>query len=436
MRILIISNLYPPFFMGGYELLCGDVVEGLRKRGHEVTVFTSTYGINKEAHDNSVYRIFAARFPLRQYKKWKPLYFFPLLFAELNDWKKFLHFYRKVSPDIIYIWNGLGLAYSLLLKIQSIGIPVAFYISEHWLSKMHEDSAPDGFTLYLEPWIGFWKKREKNTAMKAMKKVLGYLLSSCGFVVDFTPFPLREVHYACSMLKEDALRIGLPVEQSKVIYFGLNLEEGPFAALAAEPPRNEEENVIPLKLLYVGNIIPSKGGHTLIEACNILQSQGVPFSAIIAGKKLDQEYYDMLTRRVEEGSLSSHVTFMLDLTREELINYYKSYHILIIPSVWREPTGQVILEGMTAGIPIIHTGVGGTREILKDGENCLLFSPDNPYELAEQIVRLSRDRNLYAQLSRSGKKTVQERFNLARMVVEIEEDFKRILLCTSEAGSK
>jgi glycosyltransferase involved in cell wall biosynthesis len=434
MRILVISNLYPPYFMGGYELICWDVVQGFRKRGHEVTVFTSTYGVNKALQDGPVYRIFSYRYPLRQYKMWKPLYFFPLLFAERNDWKQFLRFYREVSPDIIYIWNGLGLSYSLLLNIQTLEVPVAFYISEHWLSKIHEEPAPEGFTLYLEPWIGFWKKREKNIVMKAVKKVLGSLLSSWGFVISFTPFPLKEVHYACSMLKEDALHTGLPVENSKVIYSGLNLEDGPFSTLLAEPPRSAGDSLVPLKLLYVGNLLQAKGAHTVVEACAILKSKGIPFSAIIAGKKLDQQYYDILTRRVQEDNLSSYVSFKLDLTREDLINYYKTYHMLIIPSIWREPTGQVILEGMTAGIPILHTGVGGTREILNEGENCLLFSPDNPQKLAEQIIRLVQDRNLYAQLSRGGKQTVQERFNLAKMVLEIEEDFKRILSCKKEAG--
>ncbi len=434
MRILVVSNLYPPYFMGGYELICCDVVQGLRKRGHEVTVFTSTYGVNKALQDGAVYRIFSPRYPLRQYKMWKPLYFFPLLLAERNDWKQFLRFYRKVCPDIVYIWNGLGLSYSLLLKIQNLDAPVAFYISEHWLSKIHEEPAPEGFTLYLEPWIGFWKKRERSLAMKAVKKVLGSLLSACGFVVRFTPFPLKEVHYACSMLKEDALRTGLSVDNSKVIYSGLNLEDGPFSALLAEPPRSTEDNLVPLKLLYVGNLLQAKGPHTVVEACALLKSKGIPFSAIIAGKKLDQQYYDMLTRRVEEENLSSHVSFKLDLMREDLITYYKTYHILIIPSIWREPTGQVILEGMTAGIPILHTGVGGTREILEEGKNCLLFSPDNPRKLAEQIVRIAQDKNLYSQLSRGGKQTVQERFNLANMVIDIEEDFKRILSCNKEAG--
>ncbi|MFQ5772284.1 MAG: hypothetical protein ACE5HX_17245, partial [bacterium] len=56
MRILVISNLYPPYFVGGYELGCRDVVDGLKARGHHVKVLTSTYGVNKPEHDSEVYR--------------------------------------------------------------------------------------------------------------------------------------------------------------------------------------------------------------------------------------------------------------------------------------------------------------------------------------------------------------------------------------------
>ena len=56
MRILVISDLYPPYYIGGYELGCHDVVEGLKARGHEVKVRTSTYGIGKAQNDGDIYR--------------------------------------------------------------------------------------------------------------------------------------------------------------------------------------------------------------------------------------------------------------------------------------------------------------------------------------------------------------------------------------------
>ncbi len=428
MRILVISNLYPPYFMGGYELGCRDVVDGLRKRGHEVTVFTSTYGVDAVSQDGTVYRIFSPRYPLRQYKMWKPLYFIPLLLSELTDWRRFLHFYQKVSPDIIYIWNGLGLSYSLLYKTQQLGTPVAFYIFEHWLTKLHENIAPEGFSLYHEPWIGFWMKREKNPLVKAAKRILGALLSLFGYTVRFRPFPLRHVHYACNLLKEDALQAGLPVDTARVIYYGLNTEEGPFSALAQEPPRGGNEPATPLKLLYVGNLLRSKGPHTLLQACGLLNARGIDFRLTMVGKKLDEPYYDELLKMADDLQLGARITFELNLERNELINLYKDHHMLIIPSIWREPLGMVFLEGMIAGIPVIHTGTGGSSELVQDGENCLLFSPGNYDALAGQIERLAYDRALYARLSEAGKKTVRERYTLTHMLDAIEYDLKHTIL--------
>ena len=427
MRILVISNLYPPYFMGGYELGCQDVVDGLRQRGHEVTVFTSTYGVDAASQDDSIYRIFSPRYPLRQYKMWKPLYFIPLLLSELTDWRQFLHYYKKASPDIIYIWNGLGLSYSLLYKIQELATPVAFYIFEHWLTKLHENTAPEGFSLYHEPWIGFWIKTEKNVLMHAAKKILAALLSLFGFTVRFKPFPLHHVHYACNMLKEDALKVGLPVHTARVIYYGLNTGEGPFSALAQEPPRGGYALTTPLKLLYVGNLLRSKGPHTLLQACGLLDARGINYNLTIVGKKLDEPYYDELLKIASDLQLGTRIKFELNLGRNALISLYKDHHILIIPSIWREPLGMVFLEGMIAGIPVIHTGAGGSSELVQDGENCLLFAPGNHDALARQIERLAQDRDLYAGLSAAGKQTVMERYTLAKMLDEIEEDLSGLV---------
>ena len=356
-----------------------------------------------------------------------------MLLSELNDWRQFLHYYKKVSPDVIYIWNGLGLSYSLLFKIQKLGVPAAFYIFEHWLTRLHENVTPEGFSLYLEPWIGFWMKREKSALMKAAKGILGGLLSLFGFTVQFKPFLLTNVHFASRMLKEDALIAGLPVENAKVIYYGLNLEEGQFSALALEPPRDGNAARVSLKLLYVGNLISTKGPHTVLQACGLLDAKGMDFRLTIAGKKLDETYYDELLQSVDALQLTSKVRFELNLLRGDLNGLYKDHHILIIPSIWKEPMGMVFLEGMIAGIPVIHTGVGGSSEVVKDGENCLLFPPGNHESLAQQIQRLAQDRNLYAQLSAGGKKTVIERYTLSKMLDEIEEDLERTVLQHSSA---
>jgi len=56
MKILVLTNLYPPLSIGGYEERCRDVVEGLRERGHDILVLTSTHGMIGKKDDGVVHR--------------------------------------------------------------------------------------------------------------------------------------------------------------------------------------------------------------------------------------------------------------------------------------------------------------------------------------------------------------------------------------------
>ena len=57
MKILVVSDLYPPFHVGGYELNCRDCVEALISRGHEITVLTSSWGLDRGLMQGNVYRL-------------------------------------------------------------------------------------------------------------------------------------------------------------------------------------------------------------------------------------------------------------------------------------------------------------------------------------------------------------------------------------------
>src|SRR5881227_3358129 len=56
MRILLLSNLYPPHILGGAEVVAGDVATGLERLGHEVFVLTSSYGLTRPTEDGHIWR--------------------------------------------------------------------------------------------------------------------------------------------------------------------------------------------------------------------------------------------------------------------------------------------------------------------------------------------------------------------------------------------
>ena len=103
MKILVISNFYPPFHIGGYEIGCQEAVEGLRLRGHPVKVLTSNYGITTDHNlDDNVYR------KLRLHKTSKTDrvgIFIDLFLIEIYNHWILQRLISKFKPDLVYVWN-------------------------------------------------------------------------------------------------------------------------------------------------------------------------------------------------------------------------------------------------------------------------------------------------------------------------------------------
>src|SRR5687768_14191238 len=121
MRLLVVSNLYPPHHLGGYEMACELAVERLRARGHEVRVLTSDYGLAGPATDGEVYRWLTTdlgRGP-------KPLArrALGLLKKEARNQRAFRRVVREFKPDLAYFWNLGNVSVSLALAARRIRLP-------------------------------------------------------------------------------------------------------------------------------------------------------------------------------------------------------------------------------------------------------------------------------------------------------------------------
>ena len=139
------------------------------------------------------------------------------------------------------------------------------------------------------------------------------------------------------------------------------------------------------------------------------------------------EYQDRLENSVSKYQLDRYVRFKGVVPREEMPVVFAAHHVLIFPSVWAEPLARIIQEAMACGLVVIGTATGGTREILHDGENGLIFEAGDAQMLTEKILQVHDDENLRARLAKSARRTVKEEFSLERMVDEIEESFTQIL---------
>ena len=120
-------------------------------------------------------------------------------------------------------------------------------------------------------------------------------------------------------------------------------------------------------------------------------------------------------------TISGHASrFVLLLGVKTFRRFSANIDVLLMPSIWEEPLARIMQDALAAGLVFVATRTGGTKEILIDDVNGLGFATDDPDDLARQIRRLIDAPALRSQLRIAGVQTAKEKFDLARMVDEIE----------------
>ena len=150
-----------------------------------------------------------------------------------------------------------------------------------------------------------------------------------------------------------------------VIYDGMTNEE------LSSPPRNSFESWggIP-KIGILGRIVEWKGQHIFLSAANILLNRGIVAEYQVIGASLfgEDEYQSKIYKQAEK--LDSRIKFLgfrLDVSK-----ILRNLDILVHCSTLPEPFGQVIIEGMAEGLPVLATNAGGVKEIIKHGVDGIL----------------------------------------------------------------
>jgi glycosyltransferase involved in cell wall biosynthesis len=153
----------------------------------------------------------------------------------------------------------------------------------------------------------------------------------------------------------------------------------------------------PLRLIFVGNLIPRKELHTLLAALAKLPRDA--WRLTVAGSlDLDAAYVQTIRRQIEDAGLAPQVTLLGPLPGPELAARGAASHLLAVPSSY-EGFGIVYLEGMHFGLPAIAGTAGAARELIRHNENGFLVPPGDAEDLARVINLLIKDRELLTRLS-------------------------------------
>jgi glycogen(starch) synthase len=415
MRILLLSDLYPPASLGGYEIAAREVAEALRSRGHDVWVLTTdALGGARLAAEPRVCR------DLRSRRGTVPgaLHLADEARRQQDDRAAIDRLLAEARPEVVYLWNVGGVSHQVLVRLMNGAVPTVIYVFGDWpLRKFLEPHN-------LDPWAAVFARRAETPWRRWAREVLRRTATLGAVATDAVPLRFDHLEYGSRFMIDLLHRSGFQTRGSeRVIYYGLF---GEFARAAAEPPAPRDRTS--RELLFVGRIWEAKGVHTLVEALGVLRRRGDRAPTLtIAGPEEQPSYAARLRARCDELGLAASVRWTGAVPRDALLPLYRRHDVLVFPSVYAEPFGIVQIEAMAAGCAVVGTATGGSAEILERDRNALVFKPEDAEDLAAQLSRLFADPELAERLRSGGKHTVRSRFLGTRMVDEIEAHLGEIV---------
>jgi glycosyltransferase involved in cell wall biosynthesis len=401
MRILFLSNFYPPARPGGYTQWCHEVAERLEERGHTIGVLTSYYERSKApANEQNIYRLLHLEGDLAYYQ---PLHFFTRWKKQHRENLEFLErTLRDFAPDLIFVWGMWALSKALpALAEQLLPGRVVYYLSDYWPSSL------DMHTTY-------WQSQLQRWSSQMPKRILGKVALSMLAKEGYPDLKLEQVICVSARVRDILVEAGLPIQNAHIIYGGTDIER--FASVRKRNFRSGH-----LKLLYAGQLVRHKGVHTAIEAvAKLVNNQKINQTSLTIIGSGHPDYEAFLHDLVDSAGLRDFVTFHQPVSKDKMPDILQQFEVLIFPSIYEEPFARMTQEAMASGLVVVGTTTGGTKEILREGETGLTFAPEDADGLAEQVNRLINNPDLCCRLSQAGRQTVLENFTLVKMVNEIE----------------
>ncbi len=394
MRILIINSRY--FLSAGPEKYMFGLKEMLEKNGHEVIPFSVRNSRNEKSRFEEYFaepigggdKVFYS-----EYRK-DPKTMMQMLGREFYSFhvrKRLDSLIKETRPDIAYILHHYNkLSPSVIDACKNNSLPVVMRLSDFFL---------------LCPESHFYRDR-----------------GVCEECVDHSLF--RAVRHRCvkgsiilSGIKAMALkfhrllgvysRLDFVVIQSRFTISRMKKAISP-EKISFNPTfiaRTEGFNgSIGDYLLHVGRIEEQKG---IIHAIKAVENTG--YALKIVGSSSTGHEAEL--RKYVKDKRIDNVKFLGPKYGEELDSLYRGSRAVIIPAIWYENMPNVALEAMMHSRPILASGLGSLKELVRDGENGLLFEPGNAHQIREKIEMIFDDDALCSRLGKNSYADAVEKYS-------------------------
>ena len=400
MKILVLTDLYPPDAIGGYEMGCRQAVEALRERGHDVRVLTSAPRMPVR-DDPGVVR------SLKLVDAWSHYlnaHMRPVVgLLEENESLRISSFnvhallgeIESFQPDVVYVW--------MLVGIGGLGLMACLH--------------------HLEtPWV--WHLMDSVPTVLCM--LGGHVRPE---LVRQVSQQLQGEYISCSQQLVDEIKL-LGVDLGKKVSVIPNWVAGPTRA-----PRTEYLQGGTLRIATAAGLVhrgSDKGVDIVVEAAKILRDSGRSnFTVEIYGRDLDGYF----PKWIGELELENHVRMAGIISQAELSDRFAEADVFAFPTRKREPFGFVALEAAARGCVPIVSQVCGYSEWFVHGVH-LLKAPRDAQSFADIFAAILDGEIALEPIGRRAADVVTSDFHLNSVILGIEKVLYAAKARTSTRGAR
>ena len=386
MKILVLSNLYPPDFLGGYELSCKQAVDCLRRRGHEVRVLSSAARV-PTSPATDVERVFEitdvydpsvnqSNLPvvhlLREYQS-----------NIINSHNVYVlgNIIDSWQPDVAYVHNLIGLGgLSLITCLQFRGVPWVWHLG---------DCVPN----FL---LGKWGKPIPALAKEFEQLSRGHYIACSSRLVD--------------EIRDAGTNLTIRPSRLHIIPYWVIGEGSPGRTRFYRPGDT-------LRMVSAGMIGTHKGSDIIVKMASILRSQQMDnFTIEFYGPTADHSIQAL----IQALELTDRVFLRGVRTQSQLVAMHKDYDLFLFPTWPREPFGVVPIEAAAHGCVPLMSQSNGVGEWLVHGVHCLK-TERTPEAFAELAGEVYRGQIPLQGLARRACKVILRDFHLDYRITQIEQ---------------
>lgn len=235
-------------------------------------------------------------------------------------------------------------------------------------------------------------------------------------------------------LSEDYLKFGFSKKQVFTLMNCVDIE-------LFSPPKDNEEKMalrenynLPKDatiLLFVGAVNQRKGVDVLIRAfIAVCSKKSDPLYLVIIGpNNKHTDFINELTWQLESNSLSNRVAFTGIVKDKQLLaEMYRAADIFVFPSN-KEGLGNVVLEAMASGLPVVVSQLPVLEKFINHGENGLFIPMGDIDALKNAVLTLSNTQSLRIKLSANARKYIQKNHSYSDWQNQIVELYKKLEIC-------